>query len=213
MKLKTLLFGSVSFVFLWFLGWEAWGIWDAREKTATIFAPYRSASTGGWDRLRPDQQEMLLAVVDPGFFGHRGLDMRTPGGGGQTVTQILADHLYVARVTPGFFRLESGLISFFVIDPLVAKEVQLNAFLTVVDMGTRSDVVVTGFQDAARIYFRAPLRDLSPEQFARLVAMVRDPVLFAMSSDANWERTDRIMALTEGRCAPNGPRDYLFEAC
>ena len=210
MSLRTLLFGTFTFILLWFLGWQAWSIYSARARTDSVFAPFRG--TGSWDALAPDKQAMLLAAQDAGFFGHHGVDWRTPGTG-RTITEALAERLYVGDISPGISRLEATLIAVFVIHPLVDKRTQLDAYLATAAMGTHDGQPVTGLGNAARAYFRAPVDGLSPSQFARLVAMLEDPDRHTMNSEANWQRTDRILALAAGECQPRDHDDVALEGC
>ena len=210
MSLRTLLFGTFSFLVLWFLGWMAWSIYAARTAVPETFAPF--AGTGAWSSLTASQQAMVLAVEDPAFFDHQGLDGSTPGVGA-TIPQRLAEWLFEGSASPGITNAEHALIAFFVITPLVDKSTQLNAYGATAPLGRRDDAPVHGFERAARVYFRSSLGQISDNQFARLIAMVEDPEMYPMNSDANWERVRRIEAMLDGDCAPLGPQDTSLEGC
>lgn len=210
MSLRTLLFGTFSFLLFWFLGWMAWSIYAARVAAPDAFGPYERS--GAWAALTPSQQAMVLAVEDPSFFDHQGLDRTTPGVGA-TIAQRLAEWLYEGSASPGISRAEHALIAFFVITPLADKTTQLDAYVSVAPLGSRDGNALKGFADAANAYFRTPLRQISDNQFARLLAMAENPQRYAMNSDANWERVRRIEAMMDGDCVPLDARDVHLMGC
>jgi len=177
LKLKTLIFGPILFCLLWFLGWEAYAIWDARQKTSAVFeALARDGRVQvAWDDLSAEQQDILLKVEDPKFMTHKGVDLQTPGAGPSTITEALAKALYFETITPGFFEIEHRLIAFFVIDPKVSKQTQLDAFLNLAAFGRHNGRAITGFDEAARVFFAKPLRNLTRFEFVQLVAMLAGP--------------------------------------
>jgi len=215
MKLRTLILGTLSFCLLWFLGWEAWAVYDARQKTAAIFAPFQdgTALEMTWDDLSERQQNILLTVEDPRFFHHGGVDIQTPGAGITTITQALAKRLYFEKFTPGFAKIEQSLIAMMVINPLVTKDVQMNTFLNVAYFGTDDGDQIIGFRHAARRYIGIPINEMSDLAFVRLVAMLIGPDTYKPGSAPHEQRTGRIMALLRGDCAPTGNRDVEYEAC
>lgn len=215
MKPRALLLGTLSFCVLWFLGWEAWAVYDARQKTPAIFAPYQDGAALAitWDDLSARQQNILLTVEDPRFFQHGGVDIQTPGAGITTITQALAKRLYFEKFTPGFAKIEQTLIAMMVINPLVTKEVQINTFLNVAYFGTDDGDRIIGFPHAARRYIGTPIEEMNDLAFVRLVAMLIGPNRYRPGTAPHDERTGRIMALLRGDCAPSGNRDVEYETC
>ena len=211
MKLRTLILGSLLFCLLWFMGWEAWAVFDARQRTQQLFAPFGAEEQLDltWNDLSHEKQNILIQVEDPAFFSHRGVDMRTPGAGGATITQALAKRLYFEKFTPGFAKIEQSLIALLVIDPVVAKEVQLNAFLSVAYFGDD----VEGFSDAARSYFGKSIQNLDRPEFIRLVGALVGPNHYKPGTPANEARAVRIARFLRGECAPSSIRDVLYETC
>ncbi len=158
---------------------------------------------------------MLLAVEDPGFHRHRGIDFATPGQGMTTLTQSLAKFLYFERFTPGIAKLELMLVARFALDPAVSKDEQLEIFINHARLGSRRGRPVIGFADAARTFYGRELHQLSDREYLTLVAMLiapgrLDPV---RHRSANAERTNRIEALLAGRCRPRGLRDVHYPDC
>lgn len=211
MKLRTLILGVLMFAILWFLGWEAWAVHTARQKTEAIFAPYRdpAALPLTWSDLSPWQRDVLIRVEDPAFWSHRGIDISTPGAGITTITQALAKRLYFEKFTPGFAKIEQSLIAVFVIDPVVDKTTQINTFLAVAYLGEG----IIGFEAAARAHFGRPAAALGRDDFIALVASLIGPNRFAPGTAENAARAARIARLLAGDCRPAGNRDVYYDAC
>lgn len=158
---------------------------------------------------------MLLAVDDPGFFNHRGIDFSTPGQGMTTLTQSLAKFLYFDRFEPGIAKLELMLVARFALDPAVGKNEQLEIYLNHARFGARRGRPVIGFADAARTFYGRELHRLDDREYLSLVAMLIAPGELnpIRHPEANAERVRRIEALLAGRCRPQGLRDVYYRDC
>jgi len=194
--------------------YEGGALLYARAKTPEILARV-SAREVTLSMVPVRRLRMLLAVEDPGFFRHRGIDFDTPGQGMTTMTQSLAKLLYFGRFTPGIDKPELMLVARFALDPAASKREQLEIFLNHASFGTRRGRPVIGFAAAARTFYGRELAQLSDRQFVSLVAILvapnsLDPLRHA---EANAERTDRIIAYLSGRCRPRGLRDVYYEDC
>lgn len=194
--------------------YEAVAVFRARARTAEVLAQV-SGREVALASVPARRIRMLLAVEDPAFFRHRGVDFNTPGQGLTTLTQSLAKFLYFRRFTPGIAKLELMLVARFALDPALSKRDQLEIFLNHARFGTRRGRPVIGFNDAARTFYGRDLRQLTDREYLTLVAMLiapnrLDPVRHAA---ANAERTRRIEALLAGRCRPRGLRDTDYEDC
>lgn len=194
--------------------YEGGALLYARAKTPEILARV-SAREVTLSMVPVRRLRMLLAVEDPGFFRHRGIDFDTPGQGMTTMTQSLAKLLYFGRFTPGIDKPELMLVARFALDPAASKREQLEIFLNHASFGTRRGRPVIGFAAAARTFYGRELAQLSDRQFVSLVAILvapnsLDPLRHA---EANAERTDRIIAYLSGRCGPRGLRDVYYEDC
>jgi membrane peptidoglycan carboxypeptidase len=194
--------------------YEVAAVLRARSATPEILSKVRSGEIefGSVPAARID---MLLAVEDPGFYGHRGIDFSTPGQGMTTLTQSLAKFLYFDRFSPGFAKLELMLVARFALDPAATKQEQLEIFLNHARFGRFRGRQVRGFADAARTFYGREFASLDDRQFLSLVAMLigpnqLDPV---RHSEANADRTARIVALLGGRCRPSGLRDVYYDQC
>ena len=215
MKLKTLILGPFMFCMLWFLGWESYAVYDAREKTEAIFASFRNAENlpVRWDDLDARRQSILLQVEDPKFWTHKGVDLKTPGAGITTITQSLAKWLYFEKFTPGFSKIEQSLIALFVIDPRVPKPVQLDTYLNIAYFGEINGKTIVGFDAAARTFFRKRVPELTERQFLQLVAALVGPNTYTPGTQTNLNRMARIQRYIAGKCRPKSSRDTHYENC
>lgn len=65
-------------------GFLAWRVWEARQATPALLAGIDKGLAVRLGDLPEERVETLLAVEDPGFWRHDGIDMRTPGQGRTT---------------------------------------------------------------------------------------------------------------------------------
>lgn len=205
---------AVLLLLLAFIGFEAFALWRADQRTPRVVAEMAKGELKLSD-LPKRRIMMLLKVEDPGFYQHHGLDFSTPGAGMTSITQGLVKRFYFDRFTPGFAKVEQSLIARFVLDPAVPKNGQLQAYLNFTYFGTQGRRPVIGYADAARTYYGRELSQLSDREFLSLVAMTiapkqLDPVRHKRAND---ERVRRIEAMLAGRCKPSGFRDVTYEAC
>jgi membrane peptidoglycan carboxypeptidase len=201
-----LLLGLVAF--------ESFAVVRAKQRTPQVL---QEASAGELKLadIPAERRAMLLRIEDPAFYEHHGVDFSTPGAGMTTITQALVKRFYFEHFEKGFPKIEQTLIARFVLDPAMAKDAQLTAYLNHSYFGRADGRTVIGFADAARSYFHKPLAKLSDQQFLALVAMLigpneLDPI---RHSAANAERVRRIEALLAGQCAAVGLRDVTYQAC
>jgi membrane peptidoglycan carboxypeptidase len=159
------------------------------------------------------QIDILLAVEDPAFFRHKGVDFRTPGAGITTITQALVKKLYFKRFRPGIRnKILQTLFARFALHPNVSKEDQLRLFINIVYLGRSEKGSVYGFEEAARAYFKKPFQELTEEEYIALVAMIIAPGTFHVQNHPEWnaERVRRIQALLSGKYKPRGLMDLYY---
>lgn len=161
--------------------------------------------------------DALLAVEDPGFYAHNGIDLSTPGAGWTTITQGLVKIYFFDGFSPGFLKinkLKQSVIAM-VFDARVEKRTQLRIFINTVYLGTRDGKDIVGFQNGAHAYYNRELTALTDEEFLSLVAMIIAPNdLDPLGHPAeNHERVARIGRLLEGECAPASVDDVYYRNC
>lgn len=171
-------------------------------------------------RLRPsdlsaEQRKILLAVEDPRFFSHHGIDLSTPGAGLTTMTQGLIKFLYFKKFTPGFVNKIDQSLMALAFDCRIGKNTQLALFLNSVYLGNNFGEQVHGFAEGARAYYGKEVRDLGRDEFTSLVAMAIAPNEYNVANNfkKNSERVSRINKLVDGKCAPAGVSDVYYERC
>lgn len=196
--------------------YSAWIVLDASRTTPQIMEQARRQY---WAPLRPEnlsaeRLHALLAVEDPGFYSHHGVDLTTPGAGYTTITQGLVKHFYFEHFHPGLAKWKQSLIAL-VFDHQVSKQDQLHLYLNSVYLGSWQGREVYGFDAAARAYFNKPFAQLSDDEYLSLVAMVVGPNQFHVRNQPgrNAERVARIKRLLAGACKPSGMADVYYENC
>jgi len=225
MKKKLLLLAMViSMVALGVTGYYIRIIWQTGKYTKEVIMPDLVAETwrapGGEPRplrlgindLSERQIEILLAVQDPGFYDHNGIDLLTPGAGLTTITQALVKKLYFAEFTPGIKKIEQTLIATVVLEPWLSKDDQLSLFLNTMYFGNVNGRVAIGFADAAEIYYDKSFAELTEDEYISLVAMLVAPNTFNPYTHPEWneERVRRIKLLVNGGYQPRGLLDQYY---
>ncbi len=134
--------------------------------------------------------DTLQAVEDRDFARHHGVDFSgiargiflwiTTGGetkqGGSTLTQQLArSGLLGIGKEQTLTRKFNEILYAIIIDARYEKGLILEAYLNQVDVGQRGSQAIHGFASGAEFYFGRQLDDLSTEQAALLVALVKGP--------------------------------------
>ena len=165
------------------------------------------------EEMTERQINILLAVEDPAFFSHRGVDYRTPGAGITTITQSLVKRLYFRSFRPGIRnKIMQILFARFALHPYVSKEDQLRLFINIVFLGRSEKGPVYGFGEAAQAYFRRDFQTLTEEEYMALVAMIIAPRTFHVQNhpELNAERVRRIQDLMSGKYKPRGLMDLYY---
>ncbi|HSA61664.1 MAG TPA: PBP1A family penicillin-binding protein, partial [Nitrospiraceae bacterium] len=138
-------------------------------------------------RIPPALIETLLAVEDRRFFSHHGVDPFaiaralwanvTRGGvvqGGSTLTQQLAKNLfYSPQRTMG--RKMRELVAALVMELKYRKEEILESYLNEIYLGQAGSVSIYGVGEAAHRYFGKTLDELSIDEMALVVGMIKGP--------------------------------------
>jgi membrane peptidoglycan carboxypeptidase len=172
-------------------------VFDARQRTARLVS---SAMASASIKVVPadfpaGRLDTLLAVQDPQFHQHRGVNWLAPRGRMTTVTQSLVKHLYFDEFRPGVFnKLKQTVIARFALDPLVSKQTQLTLFVNTVYLGNLEDRQVYGFSEAALAYFGKTFAALSDAEYLSLVAMLDAPNALSVATQpsANARRVAEI---------------------
>lgn len=163
------------------------------------------------DALSPGREAILLAVEDPMFRHHEGVDLATPGAGMTTITQGLVKLLYFPDgFRPGVAKIRQTLIAQYALDALVSKDDQLRLFLNITYLGRHEGQQIYGFGQAARAYYGKHFRDLADDEYLALVAMPIGPNAFKPGTAASAERVERIRLYLSGAYKPAGLLDVEY---
>ena len=139
-----------------------------------------------YERISVHLKRAVIAAEDANFSGHEGVDWvamqkawekNTRRGrvvsGGSTITQQLAKNLFLSG-DRSYIRKGQELAITYMLEFWMGKERIFEIYLNVVEFGNG----VFGADAAARHYFGITASQLSPEQAARLAAMLPNPRYF-----------------------------------
>ena len=179
-----------------------WRIYEGRERKLEVkvedIAQYRI--------------DWLLAIQDPAFYHHDGIDLSTPGAGLTTVTQSIVKKLYFKQFKPGLRKYRQSLIARFVVNEYITKEEQLEIFINSVYMDSVEGEEIYGFSQSSRVYFDKEFSQISDDEYLSLVAMLIGPSQFNVmtKSQANSDRVKRIKSVISGEYQPKELNDLYY---
>lgn len=158
------------------------------------------------------QLDALLAVEDPNFYTHNGVDLKTPGAGITTITQGLVKMYYFDSFKPGIAKIKQTLIALLAVNPLVSKDDQLKLFINNINLGNIEGKPVVGFDNAARVYYKKPFKNLTKNEYLSIIAMIIAPENFNIikKHEANAKRTERIRKVVSGEYKPKRLMDIYY---
>lgn len=192
------------------------GYWDALSDAPQLARRADELIAQGRDgaSLGEEHLAILLAVEDPNFNEHSGVDFSTPGAGSTTITQSAAKRLAFENFRPGIAKIRQTGYAIG-LESRLSKEQILALWLDTLEMGEGPEGWITGFYRASSaIYSRMPA-ELNKSEFTRLVAALIAPASYNLREDdtALNERVGRIERLMEGTCAPEGHGDVWLTGC
>ncbi|MBE0650432.1 MAG: transglycosylase domain-containing protein [Bacteroidales bacterium] len=165
----------------------------------------------GWNDIPDNLVHALVATEDRRFFTHQGYDLRSyfrvlvksillgeNTGGGSTLTQQLAKNLY-GRHDYGFLSLPIDKIKEVIIasrlEDVYSKKELLLLYLNSVPFGEN----VYGVESAAHRYFNKQARDLTPDESAVLVALLKANTYYdpRLHPEHSIQRRNLVLTLME----------------
>jgi monofunctional biosynthetic peptidoglycan transglycosylase len=198
------------------VGYGAKGYWDAQSDADGLRARADEliAQGRGGDSLGAGHRAILLAVEDPNFSEHPGVDFSTPGAGLTTITQSAAKRLAFEDFHPGIGKIRQTGYALG-LESRLSKEQILALWLETLEMGIGPNGWMVGFHSASSAIYGRPPAELTEAEFIRLAAVLIAPASYELTqSDAKLrERTARIGRLVVGACAPTGFADVWLEGC
>lgn len=151
-------------------------------------------------RLPAHVPRAVLTAEDQRFFHHRGFDLgeirnaieeRKKGGqrGASTISMQVARNVFLWQ---GRSWLRKGLEAWYTVflELFVPKERILEVYLSVAETGPET----FGFESGARLWFRKEAQRLSPDEAARLAAILPAPTTWSPHGPYARERGHQIAA-------------------
>ena len=157
-----------------------------------------------YDRISMSLKRAIVVAEDSRFVDHEGFDWdaiekareknKARGkvvAGGSTISQQLAKNLFLSASRTPWRKGQEAIITV-MIEHLMDKRRILEIYLNVIEWGEG----VFGAQAAARHYFGTTAAALSPEQAARLAAIVPNPRFYDRNRNTPWiaKKTGIILA-------------------
>jgi monofunctional glycosyltransferase len=210
----VLLLAVLAVIQAWYLGWIVYWKWHNPTLTAfmrhsqeRLVALHPSANLKqqwiAYDRISGNLKRAVVAAEDARFLEHEGVDWEAmekayqdnlkrgrAAHGGSTISQQLAKNLFLSAHR-SYLRKAQELVITWMVEAVWSKRRILEVYLNVAEWGDG----VFGAQAAARHYFGVDAASLTPEQAARMAAMLPAPALFDHHRDAPFlvQRTDSIL--------------------
>jgi monofunctional biosynthetic peptidoglycan transglycosylase len=191
--LLLLIAGVVVYQF-WILGSIVWWIWFNPSTSAFMEEQLvvlqqknpEAALRHQWvpyERISINLKRALIAAEDAKFLDHDGFDWEAIQkayeknlkkgkvvAGGSTISQQLAKNLFLSGRRTPWRKAEEAFITL-MIENMMSKRRIFEIYLNIIEWGNG----VFGAQAAARYYYGTTAANITPEQAARLAAMVPKP--------------------------------------
>ena len=190
---------------LWLFGHVVW--WNYNNPVETSFMRMRltdlqAASAKAqlrqqwvpYNRISIHLKRAIVAAEDDKFIDHEGFDwdamqraleQNLKQGkvvrGGSTISQQLAKNLFLSDARTPWRKVQEAVITL-MLEQVMDKRRILEIYLNVIEWGNG----VFGAEAAARHYFGVSAAQLSPEQAARLAAMVPNPRFYDRNRGSRW---------------------------
>lgn len=152
--------------------------------------------------------DTTILIEDERFYRHHGIDpigiVRALGvdflhmsfeQGASTITQQMVRNFFLTLDKKVTRKVNEMLMST-VLELRYSKEEILEVYLNEIYFGERDGVSVTGVQEAARYYFSKDISQITPDEVALLVAVIKSPGLFSpfTKPDKALERRNMILS-------------------
>jgi monofunctional biosynthetic peptidoglycan transglycosylase len=151
----------------------------------------------------------VLIAEDDKFWSHEGFDLEAIkkaiekdikkkrfAFGGSTITQQLARNLYLTPEKTVFRKIKEAIITWRIERSLAKKRI-LELYLNVVEWGEG----IFGIEAASRHYYNKPSSELTPEESARLAAILPNPKKYSPEGESKYieNRTTLILNIMKIR--------------
>lgn len=157
--------------------------------------------------IPPHLTQALIAVEDRRFYEHHGVDWigmlralsrNLRAGkvteGGSTITQQLVKNFFLTP-TRSIWRKLSEVAMAVLVEARYSKAAILERYLNEIYLGQRGSISINGVGEAAHLYFRKAAQELTVEEAALLVGLIRAPHLYSpyRHPERALERRNRVL--------------------
>jgi len=159
------------------------------------------------NRIPPMLIQTLLAIEDRRFYSHFGIDPIAIGRalwinvtrgavvqGGSTLTQQLAKNLYYSPQRT-MWRKVREFVAAVVLEFKYRKEEILESYLNEIYLGQAGPVSIYGVGEAAHRYFGKNLQDLSVDEMALIVGLIKGPNTYSPVKNVEQATARRNLVL------------------
>jgi penicillin-binding protein 1B len=168
--------------------------------------------------IPPHLTQALIAIEDRRFFQHHGIDWismlralyrNLRAGkvieGGSTITQQLVKNFFLTP-TRSLSRKLAEMALAVLVEVRYSKAAILELYLNEIYLGQRGSISINGVGEAARLYFRKEVQELTVAEAALLVGVIRAPHVYSP-----WKHPERALERRHRVLAAMREAGYLAE--
>ena len=161
-----------------------------------------------FSQVPKDLEEMILVVEDRNFYSHKGISLRSImrafikntralgiEEGGSTITQQLAKSLFFSPEQTIRRKIKEAIAAL-LIEIHYSKQEILLAYINDVFIAQTGRRAIHGFGLASQFFFGTDLKNLSLDQKALLVGMLKGPSLYSPINNPDRAKTRRDLVLS-----------------
>ena len=161
-----------------------------------------------FSQVPKDLEEMILVVEDRNFYSHKGISFRSImrafikntraldiEEGGSTITQQLAKSLFFSPEQTIRRKIKEAIAAL-LIEIHYSKQEILLAYINDVFIAQSGRRAIHGFGLASQFFFGTDLKNLSLDQKALLVGMLKGPSLYSPINNPDRAKTRRDLVLS-----------------
>ena len=161
-----------------------------------------------FSQVPKDLEEMILVVEDRNFYSHKGVSLRSImrafikntralgiEEGGSTITQQLAKSLFFSPEQTIRRKIKEAIAAL-LIEMHYSKQEILLAYINDVFIAQSGRRAIHGFGLASQFFFGTDLKNLSLDQKALLVGMLKGPSLYSPINNPDRAKTRRDLVLS-----------------
>ena len=161
-----------------------------------------------FSQVPKDLEEMILVVEDRNFYSHKGISLRSImrafikntralgiEEGGSTITQQLAKSLFFSSEQTIRRKIKEAIAAL-LIEIHYSKQEILLAYINDVFIAQSGRRAIHGFGLASQFFFGTDLKNLSLDQKALLVGLLKGPSLYSPINNPDRAKTRRDLVLS-----------------